>query len=139
MEELPIAFARIGPEAFEPLKSIMEDPKLHPAVRSIAATGLEGIAVLHPDEIDRALDTLREALRRSDSESGQFQTHVIGLITHFRRPEDRELVNGTLGRIPTALDITEEDVDTYFQSSTEPWEWAAYRADPLEFYDDELA
>ncbi len=64
---------------------------------------------------------------------------IVAMIAHFRRTEGRSLITATLYTMPTALDITENEVDSYFESSTEPWEWSQYRVDPLEFYDDELA
>ena len=137
LEELPIVFSRIGSDAIEPLRSVLEDEGLHPTIRAVAASGLEGIGVLHPDSVETVLDVLRKQLQSSGL-AGQLHAHLLGLVAHFRKPEDKQLVGNTLNLIPTALDLTEEDVSGYFENSTEPWEWAQYRVDPLEFYDDEL-
>ncbi len=134
LEELPIVFSRIGPEAVEPLRSVLEDTGLHSTIRTLAASGLEGIAVLHTGSGDVVLDILRKQLQGPDHGVG-LRSHVLGLIARFRRPEDRQLVGSTLSLIPTALDMTQEEVYRYFEAGTEPWEWAEYRMDPLEFYD----
>ena len=138
LDELPIVFSRIGAAAVDPLQSILDDTSLHPTVRSVTASALEGIGVLHPAVQDRILEVFREQLSRPE-QAGQVRAHVVGLIAHFGRTEDGSLVTATLHTMPTALDITEGEVDSYFESSTEPWEWSQYRVDPLEFYDDELA
>ena len=136
LEELPLVFARIGPDAIEPLRSVLEDSGLDSTIRSLAASGLEGIAVLHTDSRDAVLDILREQLQ--DPVQGVLLSgHVLGLITHFRRPEDRMLVSSTLSLIPTSMDMSEDAVSSYFKASDEPWEWAEYRIDPLKFYDGE--
>ena len=136
LEELPIVFSRIGPDAIEPLRSVLEDSGLDSTIRSLAASGLEGIGVLHADSRGRVLDVLRRQLQ-SSGQGVLLRAHVLGLIVHFRRPEDRQLVGSTLSLIPTAPDMTEDEVNLYFKGSDEPWEWAEYRIDPLEFYDGE--
>ena len=137
LDELPIVFSRIGTEAIEPLRSVLEDPAIDSTIRSLAASGLEGIGVLHTDSQDVVLDILRGQLHVS-AQGLLLRAHVLGLIAHFRRPEDRQLVRGNLKMLPTALDMTEDEVTQYFEGSAEPWEWAEYRIDPLEFYDCEL-
>ena len=107
------------------------------SLSAVTASALEGIGVLHPAVQDRILEVFREQLSRPE-QAGQVRAHIVGLIAHFGRTEDRSLVTATLLTMPTALDITEGEVDSYFESSTEPWEWSQYRVDPLEFYDDEL-
>ena len=37
------------------------------------------------------------------------------------------------------VDVGIDDIEGYFASSSELWEWSQYRVDPLELYDDELA
>ncbi len=138
LEELPLAFARIGSEATPTLLSILEDSSLEPAVRSVAASGMEGIAVLDPSQRETVLQSFRERLAEPQA-AGTLRGHVLNLLAHFRRPEDRALVVAALQSIPTALDIAGDDIVDYFEASAEPWEWAQYRLDPLEFYDDELA
>ena len=138
LEELPLAFARIGSEATPALLSILEDSRLEPAVRSVAASGMEGIAVLDPSQRDTILQSFRERLAEPQA-AGTLRGHVLNLLAHFRRPEDRALVSAALQSIPTALDIAGDDIVDYFEASAEPWEWAQYRLDPMEFYDDELA
>ena len=138
LEELPLAFARIGCDATPALLSILEDTSLEPAVRSVAASGMEGIAVLDPSQRETILQSFRERLAEPQA-AGTLRGHVLNLLAHFRRPEDRALVSAALQSIPTALNIESDDVVNYFEASAEPWEWAQYRLDPLEFYDDELA
>ncbi len=136
LEELPVVFARIGPDAIQPLRSVLEDSGLDSTIRSLAASGLEGIAVLHTDSRNTVLDLLRGHLK-SPGQGALLSAHVLGLIAHFRRPEDRKLVSSTLSLIPTAMDMSEDAVSSYFNGSDEPGEWAQYRIDPLEFYDGE--
>jgi hypothetical protein len=136
LEELSIVFARIGPDAIEALCSVLEDGELDSTVRSVAASGLEGIAVLHTDSGDAVLDLLRGQLKHS-GQGALLSAHILGLIAHFRKPEDRQLLGSTLSLLPTALDMDDDAVSRYFEDSGEPWEWAEYRIDPLEFYDAE--
>lgn len=137
LEELPIAFARIGAKATSGLVSVLEDSRLEPAVRSVAASGMEGIAVLDDAQREVILQSFRERLVEPHA-GGTLRDHVLNLLAHFRRPEDRSLVRAALQNMPTTLDLTENDIVDYFQTLEEPWEWAQYRLDPLEFYDDEL-
>ena len=37
------------------------------------------------------------------------------------------------------MDIGQSEIADYIEESAEPWEWAQYRLDPLEFYEDEMA
>ncbi len=138
LDELPLAFARIGPGAIGALESILDDPNLETPIRIVAASSLEGVAVLHTSEQERILGTFRKKLGRTD-EAGQLRAHLITLLAHFRQPADRALVDGALRTIPMFGDIGIDDIEGYFASSTEPWEWSQYRVDPLEFYDNELA
>ena len=139
LEELPLAFARIGCDATPALLSILEDSSLEPAVRSVAASAMEGIAVLDESQRETILQSFRERLAEPQQAAGTLRGHVLNLLAHFRRPEDRALVSAALQSIPTALDIAGDDIANYFEASAEPSEWAQYRLDPLEFYDDELA
>ena len=138
LDELPLAFARIGPGAIPALESVLDDRNLETPIRIVAAGGLEGIAVLHTAEQDRILQMFREKLTRID-EAGQLRAHLMTLLAHFRQPADRPLVEAALRTMTMFGDVSVDEVEGYFESSTEPWEWDQYRSDPLEFYDDELA
>lgn len=138
LEELPLAFARIGKDGTASLVSILEDKKLNPAVRTVAASGLEGIAVLDEAETDKILDVFRHLLAEPEGPV-ELHNHVLNLLVHFRRSEDLPLITSVLSARPINMDIGESEIADYLEESAEPWEWTQYRLDPLEFYEDELA
>ncbi len=138
LEELPLALSRIGTPAAASLKSILEDSTLDTTMRAVAASALEGIAVLHPALKDSVLSIFRERINRSD-ESSTLRGHLLTLLAHFRQPEDRELITSLMQFVPTEMEVSGDDITGYFEDRDEPWEWEQYRVDPLEFYDNELA
>jgi hypothetical protein len=138
MDDLPIALARVGPAAIGPLTSVMEDRGLEVTVRSIAASALEGIAVLNPDQATDILDSVRRTVMASD-ELSAMRSHAITILAHFRTPEDRVLIKKAMSHMPMMLDITSDEVDEYFEQSGDPAEWDQFAVDLLEYYDDELA
>ena len=137
LDELPIALSRIGKAGAPALRSILEDSMLDTAARAVAASALEGIAVLEPAERDNILATFRERISVSN-ESATLQGHLLTLLAHFRQPEDRELIASLMRIVPLEMELTGDEITSYFEDRDEPWEWEQYRVDPLEFYDNEL-
>jgi hypothetical protein len=137
LDELPLALARIGTPGTAALRSILEDSTLDTTVRAVAASALEGIAVLHPDEQEAVLGTFRARISRS-GESSTLRGHLLTLLAHFRQPEDHELIRSLAQVVPLEMEISGNDISSYFGDPDEPWEWAQYRVDPLEFYGNEL-
>ena len=138
MEDLPIALAQIGPPAIKALTSILEDRGLEVTIRSIAASALEGIAVLNPGEAHEILESFRKTVMASD-ELSALRSHAITILAHFRTPEDRALIKNAMAHMPMMLDITSDEVDEYFGQNEDSPDWDQYAVDLLEYYDDELA
>ncbi len=137
LDELPIALSRIGPSGAPALRSILEDSTLDTTARAVAASALEGIAVLEPAERDKVLATFRERISLSN-ESSTLRGHLLTLLAHFRQPEDRELIASLMRVVPLEMEVSGDEITSYFEDRDEPWEWEQYRVDPLEFYDNDL-
>jgi hypothetical protein len=137
MDDLPIALAQIGAPAILPLTSIMDDRALEVTIRSIAASALEGIAVLNPDEVPAILEGFRKAVLAPD-ELSVLRSQAVTILAHFRIPEDRALIKRAMAHMPMMLDITPEEVDEYFAQNENAPDWEQFNADLLEYYDDEL-
>ncbi len=133
LEDLPIALAQAGQPAINPLSSIVEDQSLDVTIRSVAASALEGIAVLNPDARDEVLTALRKIISRTP-ESTALQGHVITIVAHFRLPEDSRLIKHATAAMPLMVDIETDDIDEYFERGDDPDAWSAYRASLLEYY-----
>lgn len=136
MEDLPIALAQIGKPAIRPLVSVMEDRRLEATIRSIAASALEGIAVLDTDESQEILDSFRKTIKDSD-ELSAVRAHAITILAHFRTPEDRSLIKNAMSTMPLTLAITSDEVDEYFAESEDSPEWDQFAVDLLDYYDAE--
>ena len=136
MEDLAIALAQAGKPAIRGLVSVMEDRRLEAAVRSIAASALEGIAVLDPDESKEILDSFRKTVNDSD-ELSAVRAHAITILAHFRTPEDRPLIKNAMSTMPLMLDVTSSEVDEYFAQTEDSPEWDQFAVDLLDYYDEE--
>src|SRR5215471_12482829 len=99
LEDLPVALARAGEPAIRPLQSVLEDNRLDGTIRSVAASGLEGIAVLFPANREAVLEILRGVVSNA-GELGNIRSHVITILAHFRVPDDRVLIKGVAGTLP---------------------------------------
>ena len=119
------------------LRSLLEDSTLDTTARAVAASALEGIAVLEPAERDKVLATFRERISLSN-ESSTLRGHLLTLLAHFRQPEDRELIASLMRVVPLEMEVSGDEITSYFEDRDEPWEWEQYRVDPLEFYDNDL-
>jgi hypothetical protein len=133
LEDLPIAFAKIGEPAIVPLESVFQDQSLEATIRSVAASSLEGIAVLNPDAQETVLEILRKVVLDTRDLSG-VRGHVIPMIAHFRNPEDRALIKRAALAMPMMLDMDTDEIDAYFNEADEPDTWAAYRGSLLDYY-----
>jgi len=133
LEDLPIALAQSGPAALNPLISIAEDRTLDGTIRSVAASALEGLAVLHPETRDEVLGALRKIIATPE-ESAAFRGHAITIVAHFRLPEDSRLIKSTTRAMPMISDLETDDIDEYFERGEDPETWNAYRASLLEYY-----
>jgi hypothetical protein len=133
MDDLPVALARSGPEAIPALSSVVEDRNLEGTIRSLAASALEGIAVLHPDQKQQILTTFRQ-IAAAAGESAALRGHVITLLAHFRMDEDAPLIKAAVRGMPMMLDLEAEDIDEYFNEQRDPESWIAYRTSLLEYY-----
>ena len=133
LEDLPTALAHTGEGAIRPLASVLEDRCLEATIRSVAASALEGIAVLNPTSRESVLDILRKVVADSGDLSS-VRGHVITIVSHFRIPEDRALIKNAARSIPMMLDMDADEIDEYFGQDEDPEEWAAYRADLLDYY-----
>jgi hypothetical protein len=133
LDDLPVALAHCGPAAVNPLTSIVEDRTLNGTIRSVAASALEGIAVLHLDTRDDILATLRKIMSSAE-ESSALRGHVISIVAHFRLPEDSRLIKSTTRVMPMMSDLETEEIDEYFERGEDPEAWNAYRASLLEYY-----
>ena len=60
LEDLPVALARSGEAAIRPLQSVLYDNRLDGTIRSVAASALEGIAVLDSTSRVAVLEILPE-------------------------------------------------------------------------------
>jgi hypothetical protein len=135
IDDLPIALAQIGPPAMKPLESVLEDRGLDIAIRSVAASALEGIAVLNPDVQHEVLETIRRMVSATD-ELSALRGHSISILAHFRVAEDRALITGAMARTPMMMDMTADDVNEYFAQNEDPQEWEQYKINLLEYYDE---
>jgi hypothetical protein len=133
LEDLPAALAHAGESAVRPLASVVEDRALEVTIRSVAASALEGIAVLQPESRDAVLEILRK-VAADMSERTTLRGHAITIIAHFRRPEDQAVVKNLARSIPMMLDMDADEIDEYWRQDDEPEEWAAYRTDLVDYY-----
>lgn len=133
LEDLPVALARSGDAAIRPLQSVLEDGRLDGTIRSVAASALEGIAVLDPTSRIEVLEILRRFLADSGNLSS-IRSHVITILAHFRVPEDLNLIKNSARSLPLMLDMEAEEIDAYFELNEEPESWSAYRESLLEYY-----
>jgi len=133
MEDLPVALARKGEAAIRPLESVLEDSRLDGTVRSVAASALEGVAVLDPSVRDAVLEILRKLLADS-ADLSSVRSHVITILAHFRMPEDLPLIKRVAQTLPLMLDMDADDIEAYFQLREEPEAWGVYRESLLQYY-----
>ena len=133
LEDLPVALARSGETAIRPLQSVLEDGRLDGTTRSVAASALEGIAVLDPASRIAVLEILRRFLADSGNLSS-IRSHVITILAHFREPDDLRLIKNSARTLPLMLDMEAEEIDAYFELKEEPESWSAYRNSLLEYY-----
>ena len=133
LEDLPVALAQAGPGALNPLISIVEDRTLDGTIRSVAASALEGLAVLHLDTRDEVLASLRKIIAAPE-ESAALRGHAITIVAHFRLPEDSRLIKSTTRAMPMMSGLETDDIDEYFERGEDPETWNAYRASLLEYY-----
>ncbi len=133
LDDLPVALARTGETAIRPLQLVLEDSRLDGTIRSVAASALEGIAVLDPALRVAILDILRKFLTDAGDLSS-IRSHVITILAHFRMPEDLALIKSVARTLPMMLDMEPEEIDAYFEQKDEPDSWSAYRSSLLEYY-----
>ena len=133
LDDLPVAIAQSGSSALLPLTSIVEDRTLEGTIRSVAASALEGLAVLHPETRDEVLSTLRKIIAATE-ESAALRSHAITIVAHFRLPEDSRLIKNTTRAMPMISDLDTDEIDEYFERGEDPEAWNAYRASLLEYY-----
>ena len=133
LEDLPVALARAGEAAIRPLQTVLEDSRLDGTIRSVAASALEGIAVL--DSTTRV--AVLEILRKVVADSGDLSSvrgHAITIVAHFRMPEDIPLIKNVARTLPLMLDMEPDEIDAWFEQREEPESWGAYRESLLEYY-----
>ena len=133
LEDLPSALARTGDAAIRPLQQVLEDSRLDGTIRSVAASALEGIAVMDPTSRVAVLEILRKFLAESGDLSS-IRSHVVTILAHFRMPEDLTLIKSVSRTLPMMLDMEDEDIDAYFEQKDEPDSWSVYRSSLLEYY-----
>jgi hypothetical protein len=133
LEDLPVALARTGDAAIRPLQLVLEDSRLDGTIRSVAASALEGIAVVDPTTRVAVLEILRKFLT-DVGDLSSIRSHVITILAHFRMPEDLALIKSVARTLPMMLDMDSEEIDAYFEQKEEPDSWNAYRTSLLEYY-----
>jgi len=133
LDDLPVALARTGEAAIRPLQMVLEDSRLDGTIRSVAASALEGIAVLDTTSRAAVLDILRKFLIDA-ADLSSIRSHVITILAHFRMPEDLALIKNVARTLPLMLDMEAEEIDAYFELKSEPDSWSAYRESLLEYY-----
>ena len=133
LEELPVALARAGEPAIRSLQSVLEDSRLDGTIRSVAASALEGIAVLDAAQRPAVLEILRGVVSNT-GELGNIRSHVITILAHFRIPEDRDLIKRVAGTLPLMFDMESDDIDAYFEQKDEPQAWDPYRHSLTDYY-----
>jgi hypothetical protein len=133
LEDLPVALARSGEAAIRPLQSVLEDGRLDGTIRSVAASALEGIAVLDATTRVAVLEILRKFLLDAGGLSS-IRSHVISILAHFRMPEDLDLIKKVARTLPLMLDMEAEEIEAYFEQKDEPESWSSYRESLLEYY-----
>jgi hypothetical protein len=133
LEDLPVAFARTGDAAIRPLQLVLEDSRLDGTIRSVAASALEGIAVVDPTTRTAVLEILRKFLE-DPGELSSIRSHVLTILAHFRMPDDLVLIKRVSRTLPMMLDMDDEEIDAYFEQKDEPDSWSAYRTSLLEYY-----
>jgi len=133
LEDLPVALARCGETAIRPLQSVLEDSRLDGTIRSVAASALEGIAVLDPASRVAVLEILRRFLTDTGNLSS-IRSHVITILAHFRIADDLNLIKNSARTLPLMLDMEAEEIDAYFELKEEPASWSTYRESLLEYY-----
>ena len=112
---------------------MLEDSRLDGTIRSVAASALEGIAVL--DSTTRV--AVLEILRKVVADSGDLSSvrgHAITIVAHFRMPEDIPLIKNVARTLPLMLDMGPDEIEAYFEQTDEPESWGAYRESLLEYY-----
>ena len=133
LEDLPVALACAGEPAIRPLQSVLEDSRLDGTIRSVAASALEGIAVLNPVQRDAVLEILRGVLSNAH-ELGNIRSHVITILAHFRVPEDLTRIKNVAGTLPLMLEIEPDQIDEYFEQKDEPQAWEVFRHPLTDYY-----
>lgn len=133
LDDLPVALARTGEAAIRPLQQVLEDGRLDGTIRSVAASALEGIAVLDTTQSVAVLDIFRKFLIDAGDLSS-IRSHVITILAHFRMPEDLALIKSVARTLPMMLDMDAEEIDAYFEQKHEPGTWSAFRTSLLEYY-----
>ena len=133
LDDLPVALARTGEAAIRPLQQVLEDSRLDGTIRSVAASALEGIAVLDTTQSVAVLDIFRKFLIDAGDLSS-IKSHVITILAHFRMPEDLALIKSVARTLPMMLDMDAEEIDAYFEQKHEPDSWSAFRTSLLEYY-----
>jgi len=133
LEDLPASLAQAGESAIRPLASVVEDHALDATIRSVAASALEGIAVLNPSARESVLEELRKVVV-DGTELSSVRSHLITIIAHFRTPQDQALIKHIARSLPMLLDMETDEIDEYFGQNEDPEEWAAYRGDLLDYY-----
>lgn len=133
LEDLPVALARAGEPAIRPLQSVVEDNRLDGTIRSVAASALEGIAVLDTTQRTPVLEILRGVVSNTGG-LANIRSHVITILAHFRVPEDRALIKSVAGTLPLMVEMESEDIDEYFEQKGEPQAWDSYRNPLTDYY-----
>jgi HEAT repeat protein len=133
LEDLPVALARAGEPAIRPLQSVLEDSRLDGTIRSVAASALEGIAVLNPGQRDAVLEILRGVVSNAGNLSN-IRSHVISILAHFRIPEDLPRIKSVAGTLPLMLELEPDEIDSYFEQKSEPSVWDSYRNPLTDYY-----
>lgn len=133
LEDLPIALARSGEAAIRPLQAILEDNRLDGTIRSVAASALEGIAVLDTTTRIAVLDILRKVVADT-TDLSSVRGHAITIVAHFRMPEDIPLIKNVAKTLPLMLDMEPDEIEAWFEQTEEPESWGAYRQSLLEYY-----
>lgn len=133
IEDLPVALARAGESAIPALRAVIEDNRLDGTIRSVAASALEGIAVLDSTTRIAVLEILRKVVADT-TELSSVRGHAITIVAHFRMPEDIPLIKNVARTLPLMLDLEPDEIEAWFEQKSEPESWGVYRESLLEYY-----
>lgn len=104
-EELPEAFAMIGPAAIPALSAYLADSSHEMYARSYAANGLAAIAKEHSESRDASIEAIAKALEQFSDNEPEFNAFLIGDLAQLKATEKLPLIEQAFeaGKVDTFI------------------------------------